>query len=61
MSISHVGSWIVAALEFGPAQIYRPELAAGRNPPLELAKAWQTKAAESERLLQSGIIGGNTQ
>jgi hypothetical protein len=43
MSISHVGSWIVAAMEFGPAQIYRPELAAGRNSHVELAKAWQTK------------------
>ena len=61
MSISHVGSWIVAALEFGPAQIYRPELAAGRNPHVELAKAWKTKAAKSERLSQSGIIRGNTQ
>ena len=61
MSISHVGSWIVAAMEFGPAQIYRPELAAGNNPHVELAKAWQTKAAGSERLSQSGIIRGNIQ
>ena len=28
MSISHAGNWIVAALEFGPTQIYGPELAA---------------------------------
>ena len=27
MSISHAGNWIVVALEFGPAQTYRPELA----------------------------------
>jgi hypothetical protein len=31
LSLSQTGNWLVAALEFGPAQIYRPELATARS------------------------------
>jgi hypothetical protein len=61
MSISHAGSWMIAALEFGPVQTYRPELAATGNSHVDSRKAWPSKAAESERLSPSGIIQGNTQ
>jgi hypothetical protein len=61
MSISHAGSWMIAALEFGPVQTYRPELAATGNSHVDSRKAWQPKAAESERLSPSGIVQVNTQ
>ena len=59
--VSHAGSWLIAALEFGPVQIYRPELAATGNSHVDSRKAWQPKAAESERLSPSGIVQVNTQ
>ena len=61
MSISHAGSWMIAALEFGPVQTYRPELAATGNSHVDSRKAWQPKAAEAERLSPSGIVQVNTQ
>jgi hypothetical protein len=48
MSISHAGGWIVAALEFGPAQIYRPELTAARNPRVDSIDVWQLSEKEGQ-------------
>jgi hypothetical protein len=49
MSISHPGNWIVVALEFRPAQIYRPDLAVAPR------DAWQLSGKESQEPASPGV------
>ena len=47
MSVSQVGNWIVVALEFGPAQIFQPELAFVNGRPAR-SDAWQLSEKERQ-------------
>lgn len=47
MSVSQVGNWIVVALEFGPAQIFQPELALV-NGRAARSDAWQLSEKERQ-------------
>ena len=49
MSISHAGNWIVVALEFGPARIYRPELAIAPR------DAWRLPGKKTKNLQVRGV------
>lgn len=46
MSVSHAADWVIVALEFGPTQIYKPELTV--TPHAGPITAWQLAEKESQ-------------